>query len=120
MKDRISSPNKSNLNSSADTEVKIKGRYSCFIKVLLKTFKPKIAWHVAFHQDAEQWSMIQFRDGSDQFYHSKHLITCSKCQVNRTAKRIWPKFNADLNNGYQLSEAHRKASSYSAEQCSSC
>ncbi len=106
--------------SSSNATVSTKRRFSCFIKLLLKTCKPKTAWHVAFHQEAEQWSMIQFRDGSDQFYHSKHLVTCSKCRINKTAKRIWPKFNADLNNGYQLTEARQKASDYSSQHCSSC
>ena len=97
-----------------------RGRFFCLIKTFFKTFKPRYAWHMAYHRDAEQWSMIQFRDGADEFYHSKHLVTCSKCRVNWTAKRIWPKFNADLNNGYQLTEARQKASNYSAQNCGSC
>ncbi|MEH6628649.1 MAG: hypothetical protein V7739_19595 [Motiliproteus sp.] len=119
MKDRTSTPSVPTLGASSEALSSNK-RFFCFTKLLLKTLKPKVAWHVAFHGEAEQWSMIQFRDGSDQFYHSKHLITCSKCQINKTAKRIWPKFNADLNNGYQLTEARQKASACSSQHCGSC
>ncbi|OMH32808.1 hypothetical protein BGP75_14900 [Motiliproteus sp. MSK22-1] len=97
--------------TSADSAPQISGlnRLFHFTKVFGATLKPRLAWHTAFHQHAEQWSMIQFRDGADQFYHSKHRVTCSKCQVHRTTQRIWPKFNADLNSGYQLTEARKKA-----------
>lgn len=85
-----------------------------FLWLLIKCRKFRMAWHGAFHRDHEQWSLIQFRDGTDQFYHSKHEITCRCCRIRYTTRRVWPKFNADLNSGFQLSEAHQKASVYSA------
>ena len=87
-------------------------RVAHFFRVFSKSFSPRLARHLAYHQHTEQWSMIQFRDGADQFYHSKHRITCSKCQLNQTAQKIWPKFNPDLNSGYQLTDARKKASVY--------
>ncbi len=101
-------------NSTYPVPARQSASFLHFIRKLLQTRQPRTAWHQVFHQDAEQWSMIQFRDGSDQFYHSKHRVTCSKCRVHQTAARLWPKFNADLDNGYQLTEARQKASTYSA------
>ena len=35
--------------------------------------------------------------------------------TNHTTQRIWPKFNADLESGYQLTEARAKAAAYPSE-----
>ncbi len=86
-----------------------------FLKQLIKTRSWQAAWHQVFHSEHEHWQLIQFTDGRDAFYHSKHLITCSKCKLAQVVYRQWPKFNADLNSGYPLADAHRQASEYSSQ-----
>lgn len=88
-------------------------KIALFLKTFGSTRSFKIARHRTFHHQAERWSMIQFRDGSDQFYHSKHRITCDKCRFEQTTHQLWPKFNADIEQGYQLTDAHRQASQLS-------
>ncbi len=83
-----------------------------FFKQLLKTRSWQVAWHRAFHAEDEHWQVIQFIDGRDAFYHSKHRVTCNRCKLDQVAERQWPKFNADLNTGYPLADAHRQASEY--------
>lgn len=72
-----------------------------------------VARHRTYHGQYEQWSMIQFKDGRDSFYRSKHRVCCEKCNYEKTILRVWPKFNADIEQGYQLAEAHQQASGYS-------
>ncbi len=103
-----------NRTSPSTGDIGVFRRLTRFTATLLRTRRPRLAWHLVFHQQNERWSMIQFRDGADQFYHSKHRVTCSRCRIHHTTQRIWPKFNADLNNGYQLVEARQQASVYCA------
>lgn len=56
--------------------------------------------------------MVQFKDSRDPFYRSKHRVCCSKCAFENTTYQLWPKFNADHEQGYQLAEAHQQASGY--------
>lgn len=84
-----------------------------FFKLLIKTRSYTAARHRTFHSHYEQWSMIQFKDSRDSFYRSKHRVSCDKCGFEKMSQCIWPKFNADLEQGYQLAEAHKKAAVYS-------
>lgn len=86
-----------------------------FLKVLIKTRSVMVARHRTFHQDSEVWSMIQFKDGRDPFYRSKHLVSCKKCGFEQTTYQVWPKFDADRDHGYQLAEAHQQAIGYTPE-----
>ena len=79
------------------------------LRALRGGFDLRHAWHRTFHREEEQWTLIQFRDGADNFYHSRHAITCRRCGVSHTQNRMWPKFNADHNTGYELTEARRLA-----------
>ncbi|WP_207061035.1 hypothetical protein [Motiliproteus sp. SC1-56] len=76
-------------------------------------------WHRTFHREAEQWTLVQFRDGADNFYHSCHKVTCRRCGIRHTQNRLWPKFDADHNIGYELAEARRLASEVGPEPTSS-
>jgi len=58
--------------------------------LFLVHFGHKIAKCHAYHKGCDNWKVTRFCRG-DAGWDSDHLVTCSKCDYEYTAKRFWPR-----------------------------